>query len=351
MNEKFISLLTFKGIKKPFDKKKIIQILFLSALLLLAGNFLAGKLITGITSGNKKEISLDAADKKFKLSLSQLGIDERLIKLKKKKSDSEPNDYKITIPADLAIPLILVELKNNFADESVEIVFNEKTIGGKTFIKLSQHDNLLLKAEMDYDKTLLRAGGYIAFILEGFDELDEQSITALLKAPELFGILLTPSKKNLKFADSLSNYRKEVVVLLNDDINELDYKLAENYSENRLKKSIEAIIKGFKKSVCIVIDENSDLNNSSVKPLLAKEFEARKILFMNKNLIYSPVGSSIEEKLKSFDEMLDKTKNNLSKAVLVDADEFLSYMPEIIRYRKIGYKFVNPSEVLRKLPE
>lgn len=351
MFEKFISHFTPAGINRYLDKKKIIQILFISAILLLIGNLITGKLIPEVKSGVKNEISLLAVDNKFKASLLMLGLDETLLKPKKKKQDEDSKHYRITIPNDLSIPLIIIELENEFADDNVEIVSEEKIIGGKTIFKITQQNKVLLNAEMDYEKSLLRTGGFIAFVLEGFDELDGQTISVLLRAPELFGILLTPSKKNIKFADSLTNYRKEIVVLLDDGIEELDFKLSESYSQKRLKNSISSVVSGFKKAVCFLIDENSELHNSTVKPLLTKEFKARKISFFNKKMMVMPEGDKIQDKKRAFRKILDEAKDNKSRVILLEAEHFLTFLPEIVMYRKIGYKFVNPSEILSDLME
>ncbi len=332
------------------DKKKLIQVLFISAITLLVIDFAAGKLFEPVKEKDHISISLPEADSLFKSSLKSLGIDEKLIRLKKKKGSQETKDYRVTVPDDLPIPLIVMEVKNKFEQSDVKINFNEKKIGGKTNLTIANNDDeIILSSEFDYDKTIFRSGGHIAFVLEGFDKLDEQNIRVLLSAPEQFGILLTPSKNNKKLADSLSRYRKEYLVLFNDDITELEFKLSESYTPKRLDGSLKSIIENFGRSVCITIDEQSDLYKSEVNEYLKKYFESRKISFVLKKSMIQPEGSSADDKIKSFEDKLDLLSLGGTKIFLIRADEFLSYLPSIVKYRKVGYKFVNPSEVLQSL--
>lgn len=334
------------------DKKKLIQVLFISAITLLVIDFAVGKLFITAKSENQISISLSEADSLFKSSLKSLGIDEKLIKLKKKKGSKETRDYRVSVPDDLPIPLIVMEVKNKFEKPDVKIIFKEKKIGGKTFLTLAKNDDeIILSSEFDYDKTVIRSGGHIAFVLERFDKLDEQRMRLLLSAPEQFGILLTPSKNNKKLADSLARYRKEFLVLFNDDITELEFKLSEGYSPRRLEGSLKSIIENFGRSVCITIDEQSDLYKSEVNEYLKKYFESRKISFILKKSMIQPEGSSADDKIKSFEDKLDILSLGGTKIFLIRADEFLSYLPSIVKYRKVGFKFVNPSEALQSLTD
>lgn len=332
------------------DKKKIVQILFVSSIVLLVFNFASDKLFKHTDAASLPSISINEADSLFISSLKSLGINENQVKPKKKKTTSDIKNYRIIVPNDLPIPLIVMEVKNNFKSFNVDIIFKERSIGGKTFLTVVNDENeIIIASEFDYDKTITRPGGQIAFVLEGFDKLNEQSMRVLLSAPEQFGILLTPSKNNKKLADSLTRYRKEFLVLFNDNITELEYKLSAGYSPKRIRGSLNSIIENFSRSVCMTIDEGSDIYNSELKDFIKKDLASKKILLLEKKSFFQPDGSGIEDRIKSFRNMLDELSGGGSKLILIPAEEYLSYLPEIIRFRKTGYKFVNPSEaVLRR---
>ncbi|QQS37278.1 MAG: hypothetical protein IPM56_04800 [Ignavibacteriales bacterium] len=332
-----------------FNKKKVIRILLISSISLLLINIVAGKYFTSKTKNELNKVSLETADKVFLQSLFALGISQEQIKTRKLLKKTEVKSYVLKVPGDLPIPNILVELKNNFDSLNVKIAIKEKNIGGKTLINIFSGEDELISAELNYDSEIIRKGGHVAFVLQGVSNLDNDKLSELLSAPELFGVLIVPSKSNFAFKDSLLKYRKESLILLNDENNELKYKLDAGYSKLRLRASLKSIVDDFQKSVCVVIDENSDMSEPELYNLLFEVFKVRSIRQLKYGDFFIPSGTSIEEKLNSFNAAMEKIRNNGKVLILLDAMEYSAFLPEIVRYRKIGYKFINPSEIIRSL--
>ena len=143
------------------------------------------------------------------------------------------------------------------------------------------------------------------------------------------------------------NNRKEYAVLLNDDINDLDFKLNKNYSKNRLGIVIRTIIGAFPNAVFFVIDDASNLYHSPIFTFIKKEFVKRKIkLIKESDFIHIHEGNS-EEVQESLKDVVKPTQLGDQKLVMLHADNFEIARPEIFSLIKIGYKFVNPSSIIK----
>jgi len=132
--------------------------------------------------------------------------------------------------------------------------------------------------------------------------------------------------------------------LLNDDIPELKYKLKDSYSQKRLKGSLLSIINDFSSATYFFIDDESDLFNSTVFSYLKDELVKRKIKIVKLSYLQKLVFSEMKELINSFDTFMKNTKEGESIIFLISADNFRNLLPEIKRYRKVGYKIIHPSE-------
>src|SRR5690606_7539279 len=146
--------------------------------------------------------------------------------------------------------------------------------------------------------------------------------------------------KNAKRAVEM---RKEYVVELNDEITELDFKLSPSYSEKRLKLSIRSILGAFGKAIFILIDEKSNLYNSSAYQLIKSEFEKRKIKIFPRSTFYLITG---EDANQSAEKFLKGIKHKESRAAVISASNHMEIKDVIRNFRKVGYKFINPSNVI-----
>lgn len=327
-----------------FNPKKIITVLFGAALFLLLLNIAADK----IFPDNKiaeYETSARSVDSIFHSALNNLGFDSLWIKKKKipVADDSLYAYYLINVPADLPITLILKELNNSYDSNSVSIVCDEKKTGGQTIAKIYSGGNLKLISDFNYSYDIKRKAGTAAFLIDDFDELDEREDSILLYSPEAFAIILTPSAEAVNTAKRAVEMRKEYLIELNDEITELDFKLSSDYSERRLKLSIRSILGSFGKAIFILVDEKSDFYNSSAYQLVKSEFEKRKIKIIKRGSFYSISGGSTELEAKEF---LRSINDEESKAAILTAADYMQIKNVIRSFRKVGYKFINPSTVI-----
>lgn len=325
------------------NRKAVAVILLIAAVFLLVVNLLINRynqneeLLTV-----KTELSTLQIDSLFKFSLNSFGLLNEWIKeVRNKKTEKS---YKVRLPFDLSIPVVLSEINSNFFGTNVTVSSVEKSFSGRTILTISKRDRIILSSEFKYDKKIFRSTRMLAFIIKDF-ELSESEDSLLIKIPEPFSTLLIPSSKNTKLAKYITNLNKSYSILIDDDISEIKYRLNENYSQKRLKSSLKLIINDFSDASFILFDDSSDLFASQSFGYIKLELEKRKInmlLLSELQLLF--FDNEIEIK-NAFDNYLKMTGEGEGMLFLVTADGFRTLLPEIERYRKTGIKIVHPSEI------
>ena len=328
--------------KFNLNNKSVLPILLGTAIILLILNLVLNvadnkkTLISDKTTLNGEQI-----DSLFRWSLHSFGLHDDWIK--KRKSSKLKYLYKVKIPNDLSIPVILAEINSNFWKSGVTINSLEKNFSGRTIFEIKLEDEIKLRADFDYDKNIFRSAVTAAFILENF-ELSSIEDSLLLEIPEPFSPLLIPSTKNFMLSKFIVDKQKTYSVLLNDDITELKYKLKGSYSEDRLMGSLFSIINDFSNATYFFIDDQSDLFNSSAFSYLKSEMVKRKIKLVKLSNIRRLDISDIKVLISSFDNFMKNIEEGENITFLISAENYRNLIPEIKRYRKVGYKFVHPSE-------
>ncbi len=326
------------------NKKSVLLILFGAALVLLIANLVLNIIENENNSiYNKTELSSSEIDSLFRFSMHSLGLLDDWIK--ESRSSTVGNSYKVKIPSDLSIPVILAEINSKFWESDVTINSVEKIFSGRTILELKLENEVKLRADFDYDKNILRSAGTAAFILENF-ELSSFEDSLLLEIPEPFSPLFVPSKENLLLSKFIFDKQKTYSLLLNDDIPELKYKLKDGYSKNRLKGPLLSIINDFSSATYFFIDDQSDLFNSLIFSYLRDELVKRKIKIVKLSYLEKLDFSETDLLISSFDTFMKNTEEGESITFLISADNFRNLLPEIKSYRKVGYKIVHPSETI-----
>jgi hypothetical protein len=259
--------------------------------------------------------------------------------------DSLRFSFKVKVPKDLPIALLLNEISNSFLPGEVLSASREIKSTGTTNMFLSSGGFDKLKAEFVYDPGIRRTSFSFGFLVYGITKLDPVAQDQLIKVPELFTTVLLPSKESLEISKKLKTNEKNYAVMLNNDNNDLDYKLSSKYSLDRLKLSVRSILGDFSNSVAYLYNSNTGFNSDSKFPFISKEFEKRNIRLIDINKF-----DMIEEKGNplniSFVQIMNQAKENKIELIYISTENYLQLKPMILKYKKIGYKFVNPSAVL-----
>lgn len=328
-------------------KKRIIQTLFALAVITLIANLIVAKYFKGAIQKKEKDFNSNFINDQFIQDLNNFGIKKDWIKdFSKDESSSSIYSYKVDLPKDLPIPVVLSEIYSSFFSSGVKIQSIEKTIGGKTVLNIFSKNRLDLSAEFNYNENIRRNAGNIGLIVFDLEKLNVKDMNAIVNFPQTLVAAVIPSKENLKLATELSANRKELAIYLNDDIKDPDYKLSKDYSDYRLSIAIRTIISDFSNAIFFVIDDHSKIYQSPAYSFIQKEFSKRNIkLIPASSLDIIPDGSKADVKT-NFRNLVLKTHIGDNKLISVYADDFELLKPEIFSLIKIGYKFITPSIIV-----
>src|ERR1035438_3723878 len=335
--------------KFSFSRKELITVLFSLVIFLLLLNIALSKFFKH--SGKQVEkIELYSGEikERFIAGIHNLGIKDDWIYNSKndiKYGDSLKFSFKVKVPKDLPIALILNEISNSFLPGEIVSVSRETKINGTTYMFLSSGGFDKLKAEFVYDPEIRRTSCSFGFLVYGLTTLDTALQDQLIKVPDLFTAVLAPSKESLEISKRLKSNDKNYAVILNNDINDLDYKLASNYSLERLKLSVRSILGDFSNAVACLYNSNSGFTAESKFAFINKEFEKRNVRFIdiNKFDLIEERGTPMDI---SFEQIVNSANENKTDLIYISADNYLKLKPLILKYRKVGYKFINPYAIL-----
>ena len=334
---------------KPSLLKNIALILFGIVIVLLILDITITKYIEKDDQPkNREEISGIEIDSLFRAALDNYGFSNNWIvkkKIKNLSSDSLYSTYAVSVPKDVPIHLIILELKNLFWEVEVDIDAEELVRAKKTLLKLSSGKQLKLAAELFYNDNIKREFGTVSFLVSDLPLEDEQVLELFLNTPELFYVVLIPKEDSKKRLSVLSKAGKRYALLLDDNITELNFKLSGNYTDDKIKKSIKEIVGTFYNAVFFIIDDRSDLFESPKYPLIESELLKRGIVLVPASK-FENLSVSKMNAVDNFQDYMKTVQIKNEKVLLITAAEFSSIVNLIPSYRKTGYRFIYPGDII-----
>ena len=287
-------------------------------------------------------------DKVFHTALKNYGFADNWIKARKIKNvsgDSLYASYSVIVPRDVPLHLILLELKDLFWENEVDIYAEEINSEKRTIIKIMSDGKLKLASELKYDDSINRNYGTISFLISDLPFNDKQMLESFLNTPELFYVVLIPQTASKNYLTTLEKSNKKYALMLNDDINELNYKLSSGYSDDKIIKSLKEIVGTFYHAAFIILDVKSDLYKSDHIDLIKKELLKRKItiILSSSVLDFSDFGENVKT---NFQELIGSLNKGDEKVLLLTTKQFIPIIELIPVYRKAGYKFIYPGDII-----
>lgn len=302
---------------------------------------------------NRDPLSGSEINEVFNTALKNFGFNDNWIvkkKLPKIKGDSLFTTYSIKVPKDVPIHSILLELRELFWNDDVDIIAEEITPGQKSLIKLNSASKLKLAAELAYDENIFRQNGTVSFLVKDLPLENDELLNSFLDIPELYYVVLVPSDLSKQKLNLFAKSGKRFALILNDQITELNYKLSGHYSDDKIKKSVKEIVAGFYNAAFILIDDQSELSNSKNMKVVKDDLEKRKIKLIHTNSLidFTTGNMSIENK---FDNLIKNLNPKDEKVVLISASDYAKISSIIPAYRKSGYRFIYPGDIVLRINE
>ncbi len=337
---------------QSLNSKLLLVVLFCLAILLLFFNLAIDKYSQKEETLFVNELSAATIDSVFNSILSEYSISREQIKKIKppyKKCDSLAAAYSISIPKDLPVPVLLHEVFNKLNKENTRFNSIEKAINNYSVLEISAAGNLKLYAEFKTDKNLLRENGKLSFALTGVENLNKDELQTLIDFPEFLSLVILPSQKNKDLSAQINTNKKEAILLIDDSIEDSEFKFVKDYSRRRLKISVRLTIGAFQQSKFILIDDQSQIYNSPAFSFLEKEFDVRGGYNLIPLSVFERLDSDTEEKVV---EQFRIGTKNLSKTdtrlFLCNMKNFYALLEELRRLQKSGVKIIPLSVALNE---
>lgn len=325
-----------------FNSQKLLVILFSASLLLLLTHLVFSILYPEVDSQNISALSNEEIDKKFKESLYSFAIKNEWIK--SIKDNSSVPSYRVSVPSDLAITQILAELIKQYNGYNLKMSAEEKRIHGRTLMQIKYDNEIKLEADFRYNNDIQRTIGKSSLFIYGRENREAEYDSLMLVTNRDISALLIPSKSNAAYSTWLRSNGFDYAVIINNEINDLEFRLSKDYSEKRLKLIVQNIVVSFPHALFFVINKNSNIYSSPNYLVIKKEFGKRKIRFFTTDSLkfIENTQQNISERLNSIVKNV-KEKDITRIAISFDAYQLLT--GELKKLIRIGYKFVKTSEL------
>lgn len=329
-------------------QRKIVTILLVLSFLLLAIKIIIGlfnkeEQITVVTDVNSSVI-----DSLFLNSLKDFSLDSNWIEkkfIKDKSYDSINYVYHIKTPGDLPVTVLLQYLNKQYERYPVDLYTEERIINRNSVLNIYSNDVLKLQAHFYTDSKAERDHTKFAFIIENYNDIDDERKEQILKSKYVLTVLSVPSKETLELKAMLNKNNKKICIEINDDINDKEYKLEKSTSKILLKEGIRRIIRDFPEADLFVIDINSSLYQSAVYNFIRDQFaEGGVRLYLKSDFISLP--DDLQEAASLFDFHFKSGINKNGKILLIDGNTFLSLKERLNEAKMKGTKFYFPSELI-----
>jgi hypothetical protein len=242
------------------------------------------------------------------------------------------------------IPLLLRDINKIIEKDITGLVSEEKKIYGATEIRAYANEILKLKATLIPDKGIIRNGNSVAFIISDALDLSKNDFNQFLSITQPLACTVVPAKSIVPLVDTLKNYRKEYVVLLDDEIKESELKLKQEFQKELLRGSIKNIISLFKDAKVYTIDEKSKIFISPIYNFVRDDFKRQGItLYPYSDFIHLNAADD-SELLSKFRFYSNDTTGVRQKIFICSFENFQKILPELEQYKKKGHKIIPVSK-------
>ena len=323
-------------------KRKIIYALISISLLLIISNIFLEKYFDDDKEVTP-EVFQNSIEEKFLQSLENYGIIHDWIsssKPKQHETDSIKYIYKIKVPSDISIALVIKEISSAFIGQPVIVESFEEKNFSNSEIKIYSNSILKLNAKLVHDRNIKREYAEYGFIVKIDERIESETVEKLSRLYYDFYTAYIPSVFSKDIMDKISC---KYVVLLNDEIEDNQFLLEEDFTKQRLVNGIKEIIITYGRNSFYLIDENSKIYNSKIYSLIKEEFEKRGIKIFTLNSI-TPLSAETEKQLHSLFQFYSTSmKGKGGKNFFIKCDDLISLNPLIERQLKMGDRVKLPN--------
>jgi hypothetical protein len=293
---------------------------------------------------NKEKIEAD-----FISVLKNFGIKENWItkqKIKKGKNDSLTHKYKIKLPLDVTIPVLLKDINEIFASLPVDATSKEIKVYGVTELTLSSGEYKKLSAEFKYDSEISREFSTIGFLIISEDLISEEEIKKIKDLAIPVGIILPLENKSKIIAEIIKTNKLDYFIELSDDADNVDFELDEDLGLDKLTSNIKSIISSFNSPKIFFVNELESGFSASIENFIVEKFQKRERKVITSNSFFRLKGEDDSDLQSLLGFHLNKLKPRTSKVFIININDLFEIQNLLGKFIKKGNKIELPSKLL-----
>lgn len=315
---------------------KTIIVLFAVSVMLLITHLIISAFYPETQSQNIISLNDEDIETQFVESLHSFALKDEWIR--KLNSNDLILSYQVSVPSDLPISYILFDLNQRFYPYNIFLRAVEKKLNERTVVSIIESGKNKLNADFISSPNIKRQVSTTSLFIYG-RETNEPAYDSLFRyLTREYSALLVPSKSNVTFGNWLKENGFGFGVLINDKVNELDYRLEKDFSEERINIVVRNLVGGFPTALFFMVDTESEIFTSPILKHLKSEFDKRKIKLLDSNFFEFVDNSSPSSKEKFFNcirNIVGEGKNKIA----VSYEAFVSFDQEIKKLLRAGFKF------------
>lgn len=269
----------------------------------------------------------------------------------------------VLIPVELNSVEVNVDISGYFNTIGIATSVNEDIITKNIVIIANRPDTVmpvlpLIKISINHSDKITRESALICLILDNMGEYKEDEIEKFLIGKTEFSYVFPRSLEDIDIQNRLLQNKKDVIISLTiGSKDNYDADFSTNLDEKALREKVKTFSSDFPTIRTVVLTKTEpNLPQSGINRLIDEfyKFNINVIGESELTKILTPAEEDSKEKLRTIGENL-KSKSFLPKGLIsvlkISADEFDKFYDEILKLKKLGYKFCSYAEYLNRKRE
>ncbi|HAX48364.1 MAG TPA: hypothetical protein PK850_12105 [Ignavibacteria bacterium] len=285
-------------------------------------------------------------------------VDEKSQKktVKNESGQTELFTKTVLIPNELSSIEVNAELSSYFKNYGLVTAVNEDIITKDVVISVMYSDTAksklpLAKINIVHSEKVHRESAIVCVIINNITEYDPEDVDKLLINKSEFSFVFPRNLDEIDLQNKLLHHKKDVIINLTvggRDNYETDF--TASMDEKAIRERVKSFSVDFPTVTTVILTKKDNDINPAFVNAVANDLSSFKIKVIHDNELAVLYNKAEEESKDKFTILAGnlKSKGNLSKSIVtsikVNKDEFGIFYDEVLKLKRLGYKFYNFAE-------
>ncbi|MDQ3020363.1 MAG: hypothetical protein M3R36_07310 [Bacteroidota bacterium] len=201
-----------------------------------------------------------------------------------------------------------------------------------------------------YSDTIKRNAAGICIILDSMDSYDLTDVEKILNSTQEFSVFLPLRNDKADYQSLIMDLKKNYLIKFSiGDENDVEADFKDDMKESVWKLKVKSVCVNFPQATGIIISDKKDLKDFNYD--VTAEFEKNNFKIY-KDSLFGQFKRSENKIASLFSDIISKSnsgKKILFYAVNLNPNEFSEYDREVYTMKKLGYKFLDFNEMMKRV--